>query len=547
MMSYGYVHYLKRIEVAIQQSPDTVAMEDFGTNISYTYRDMAVVIAKLQIFFKKIGLKQGEKVAFCGRNSSNWGVSFFATQIYGAVPVSILPDFTSEDIYGLVKHSDAKVFFASESILKRVDQEQLKTIHTLVNVSTFEVIKSPHARLSWDTIETAYTKEYPNGLDLSQLHYPCENDDDLALINYTSGTTSDPKGVMLSYRSLSNNVSFGLNRIPNGPTKTMVSILPLAHMFGLMYDFTYQIAGGTKVVFITTPLAPQVMLKAFAQEHPYMILVVPLVIEKIFKKSIFPKIKTPLMKFLWNLPVIGPMVRQKVHNTLVHVFGDKMERLIIGGAALNAEVEQCMQDIHFPYCVGYGMTECGPLIAYEDYHTYAAHSCGRIIDGMELRVDSTDPLHVEGEFQVRGMNVMQGYYKNPKATKATFTKDGWLKTGDIGIVDADGNMFIRGRNKNMLLGPSGQNIYPEEIEDKLNNLPFVTESVIVQRNTKLIALIYSEDVEKYGFANVEKKMHENLKVLNTLLPKYSEVVGFELQEKEFAKTPKKSIRRFLYK
>lgn len=540
-------HYLGLLEETIRKVPENMALEDFEGTTKYTFRQMATQIAKLQVLFQLAGLKPGDKVALCGRNSSNWGVSYFATQVYGAVPVSILPDFTSEDIYGLLEHSESKIFFAGESILKRTEVNRMTGIHTLVNVTTFDVVKSDNKKLSWDLVEKTFAKANPDGLDLYALNYPKDDLDALGLINYTSGTTSDPKGVMLSYRSLSNNVEYVLKVIPNGPTKTMVSILPMAHMFGLMFDFTYQVVGGTHVVFITTPLAPPTMLKAFKAHHPFMILVVPLVVEKIFKKSIFPKIKTPVMKLLWNAPIIGNVIKKKIYDALYNVFGGNVEHLIVGGAALNAEVEQCLKEIHFPYCVGYGMTECGPLISYENWKKYIPRSCGKICANMEVRVDSKDPLHIDGEFQVRGQNVMLGYYKNPEATKAVFTEDGWLKTGDVGILDAEGNMFIRGRNKNMLLGPSGQNIYPEEIEDKLNNLDWVTESLIVEREGKLIALIYSEEMENFGKDVVAKRMTLNLKILNNLIPKYSEITDFELQDREFEKTPKKSIKRFLYK
>jgi len=372
----------------------------------------------------------------------------------------------------------------------------------------------------------------------------------LALINYTSGSTGNPKGVMLTHKNLSGNIDFAVKEIPHQAGDKVISMLPIAHMFGLMYEFLYQVCDGAEVYFLTKAPTPTTLMKAFAQVHPFMILTVPLVIEKIIKGKVLPVINKPLMKVLWKTPGIKSLLHKKVSNTLLQAFGGNLRFLIIGGAALNEEVEKCMHDMHFPYCVGYGMTECAPLITYENWRKYLYRSCGKGIVGMELRIDSEDPTKKEGELQVRGVNVMAGYYKNEQATKEAFTEDGWMRTGDLGIIDKDGNLFLRGRSKNMLLGPSGQNIYPEEIEDKLNSLPFVLESVVVQRDGKLVALVYPDNSEaakkQLAGKNIFEVMDENRKELNKVIPLYSQVTAIEVVEKEFEKTPKRSIKRFLY-
>ena len=394
-------------------------------------------------------------------------------------------------------------------------------------------------------IDKAMAEKYPNGYSKNDVSFPKDNMDDLALINYTSGSTGNPKGVMVTHRNLSSNVIFGQDKIPNDPTKSIVSMLPMAHMFGLMFEFIYQLAGGTHVYFIVKNLTPSILMQAFKEVHPYMILTVPLLVEKIFKKQIFPAIQKPLVKALWYTPLVNIPIRKKVYTQLMNAFGGKLEILIIGGAALNEDVERCLKQIKFPFTVGYGMTECAPLVCYENWKKYAFRSCGKGIDRLEIKVDSPDPRRVEGELLVRGENVMRGYYKNLQATDDVFTEDGWLRTGDMGVIDKKGNVFLRGRCKNMILGASGQNIYPEEIEDKVNSLEGVAESVVVDRQGKLVALIYPE--ENKDKAALDALMKANLAAVNKLLPSYSQIASFELVEQEFEKTPKKSIKRFLYK
>ena len=511
---------------------------------------MATQIERLHITFRELGIQEGDKIALCGRNCANWGVTFLAIESYKAVAVSILPDFTGEGVQNLVNHSDAKLLYVGPNVKKKIDPVAMPGLTGIVFMDDYSLFytKDEAVEQTYAKIDSAFTQAYPKGFTAKDVHYPTDNLHELALINYTSGTTSSPKGVMLSHLNLSGNVDFALKRIPHKSGDTVLSMLPIAHMFGLMFEFLYQVCDGAQVYFLTKAPTPSALMKAFAEVHPFMILTVPLVIEKIIKKSVLPVINKPAVKVLWKTPGINKILHKKVSDKLMAAFGGKLRYLIIGGAALNEEVEKCMRDMHFIYCVGYGMTECAPLITYEDWFRYAYRSCGKAIVGMELRIDSDDPARKEGELQVRGVNVMMGYYKNEEATQQAFTKDGWMCTGDLGIIDKDGNLFLRGRSKNMLLGPSGQNIYPEEIEDKLNSLPQVIESVVVERDGKLVALVYPDTAnsgkQQKPLAEV---METNRQRLNKSLPQYSQVVAVELVDKEFEKTPKRSIKRFMYK
>ena len=513
---------------------------------------MANEIARLHVTFRELGIKEGDKIALCGRNCANWGLAFLAIETYKAVAVSILPDFTGEGIHALVNHSEAKLLYAGPNVLRKIDAKEMPGLTAMVFMDDFSLKygASEDVEKTYAAVNEVFAKEYPNGLKAEDVNYPTDNSDELALINYTSGSTGNPKGVMLTHKNLSGNIDFAVKEIPHQAGDKVLSMLPIAHMFGLMYEFLYQVCDGAEVYFLTKAPTPTTLMKAFAQLHPFMILTVPLVIEKIIKGKVLPVINKPLMKVLWKTPGIKNLLHKKVSGTLLNAFGGQLRYLIIGGAALNEEVEKCMHDMHFPYCVGYGMTECAPLITYENWKKYAYRSCGKAIVGMELRIDSEDAAKKEGELQVRGVNVMAGYYKNEQATKETFTEDGWMRTGDLGIIDKDGNLFLRGRSKNMLLGPSGQNIYPEEIEDKLNSLPLVLESVVVQREQKLVALVYPDnsDTGKKLLAgrNMFEVMEENRKELNKVIPQYSQVSAIEVVEKEFEKTPKRSIKRFLY-
>lgn len=537
-------HYFTLIQEVMRGNWNAPALTDYDGDHSYTYGQVAEQVARLELMFEHLGIGAGDKVSICGKNCSNWGLAFLATLAHRCVVVSILPDFTTESIHELVRHSDSKLLFVSPAIMKRLDAAQMSQLVSIVSLDDFSSIAGQ--TVSSDFIDTWMKERYPKGFSIRDVHYPTDNFDELALINYTSGSTGSPKGVMLTHRSLSANVVYGQTNIPNHPGQSIVSILPLAHMFGMMFELLYQMAGGTHIYFITRNVTAPIMLKAFHDVQPYMILTVPLVIEKIFKKSIFPAIQKQPVKTLWNMPLINRPIRRKVYQKLMDAFGGKLEILIIGGAALNGDVEKCLKQIHFPYTCGYGMTECGPLVCYANWHTYAMKSCGRVVDHLELRVNSDNPYEKEGEILLRGSGVMLGYYKNQQATEEAFLDDGWMRTGDVGVIDHKGNVFLRGRVKNMLLGSNGQNIYPEEIEDKLNSLDGVVESVVVERNGKLVGLVFP-DTSIGDKAQTEQLMQENLKRLNEQLPAYEKVSSIELVEQEFEKTPKKSIKRFMYK
>lgn len=537
-------HYFTLIQEVMKGNWNAPALTDYDGDHSYTYGQVAEQVARLELMFEHLGIGAGDKVSICGKNCANWGLAFLATLAHRCVVVSILPDFTTESIHELVRHSDSKLLFVSPAIMKRLDAAQMSQLVSIVSIDDFSSIAGQ--AVSPDFIDTLMKERYPKGFSIRDVHYPTENFDELALINYTSGSTGSPKGVMLTHRSLSANVVYGQTNIPNHPGQSIVSILPLAHMFGMMFELLYQMAGGTHINFITRNVTAPIMLKAFHDVQPYMILTVPLVIEKIFKKSIFPAIQKQPVKTLWNMPLINRPIRRKVYQKLMDAFGGKLEILIIGGAALNGDVEKCLKQIHFPYTCGYGMTECGPLVCYANWHTYAMKSCGRVVDHLELRVNSDNPYEKEGEILLRGSGVMLGYYKNQQATEEAFLDDGWMRTGDVGVIDHKGNVFLRGRVKNMLLGSNGQNIYPEEIEDKLNSLDGVVESVVVERNGKLVGLVFP-DTSAGDKTQIEQLMKENLKRLNELLPNYAKVASIELVDQEFEKTPKKSIKRFMYK
>ncbi len=546
-------HYLSYLQNTVTNKWSDLAMKDLDGTTQYTYGEMATQIARLHTTFRLLGIKEGDKIALCGRNCSNWGVTFLAVETYKAVAVSILPDFTGEGVENLVNHSEAKLLYTGPNVLKKINAKNMPALSAIVLMDDFSLqfAQNDEVEKAYAGVDAAFAEVYPKGYSKTDVNYPTDNIEELALLNYTSGSTGNPKGVMISHKNLSGNIDFAVKTIPHIAGDKVLSMLPVAHMFGLMFEFLYQVCDGAEVYFLTKAPTPSVLMKAFAQVHPFMILTVPLVIEKIIKGKVLPIINKPVMKVLWKTPGIKRILHKKVSNTLLAAFGGQLRFLIIGGAALNEEVEKCMKDMHFPYCVGYGMTECAPLVTYEDWDKYVYRSCGKGIVGMEMRIDSEDPAHKEGELQLRGVNVMMGYYKNPEASKEAFTEDGWMRTGDLGIIDKEGNLFLRGRSKNMLLSPNGQNIYPEEIEDKLNSLPLVTESVVVDREHKLVALVYSDPslakAEVLQGRTVEQVMKENVAKLNKMLPNYSQVTAIELVEKEFEKTPKRSIKRFMYK
>ena len=545
-------HYLSYLQDTMHSNWKSLAMADLDGENKYTYHELATAIAKLHVTWRELGIKEGDKIALCGRNCANWGLLFLAVTSYKAVVVSILPDFTAEGIYGLVDHSEATLLYIGPNVMKRIDPKQMKGLRATIFMDDMTVLEADDKfRKAYAETEKAFKKEYPKGVHIEDINYPVDNYDDLAVINYTSGSTGNPKGVMLTHLNLSGNVEFAHTRIPHQKGDAVLSMLPIAHMFGLMFEFLYQICEGAQVFFLTQAPTPSVLMKAFAQVKPFMILTVPLVVEKIIKKGVMPKISSPAARILWKTPLLNKIIRGKVKEGLDKTFGGQLRYLIIGGAALNGEVEQVLHDIKFQYCVGYGMTECGPLISYEDWWAYAFHSCGKELPQCHVRIDSEDPTSKDGEIQVKGINVMKGYYKNEEATKAVFTEDGWMRTGDLGVLDKAGNIYIHGRSKNMILGPSGQNIYPEELEDKLNSMPCVAESIVVDRDHQLVALVFpdsSADSKKaLGTKTIEQQMEENRVAVNKDLPQYSQISAVELVAEEFEKTPKRSIKRYLYK
>ncbi len=539
-------HFLSYIEEQIKACAAMPAMTDVDTSVTVTYAQMGEQIERLRMLFTELGLKKGDKVALCGRNSSNWATTFLAVAAYEAVGVSILHDFHIDSVHSLVNHSEAKLFFVGDHIIKGVDPEKLPNVEAVVSLATFEpsFVRSEAAA----SVFKAW-KETKIDFSAEKIQLPTTNLDDLVLINYTSGTTSEPKGVMLSNRNISSNIQFARERLHNEPGWTLVSILPMAHMFGMAFEYLFQLSSGCHVYFLSKTPSPQVLMKALADAKPYLVLTVPLVIEKIFKKSVFPKIQAFPLNILWRIPLVNRPIRKAIREKLLSVFGGRLRYLIIGGAALNREVDDCLNAIGFPYLVGYGMTECAPLIGYEDWQKYAKTSCGKIVDRMEVKIDSEDPAKIVGEIMVKGENVMSGYYKNPSATSAVLGTDGWLHTGDLGLI-VDGNIYIKGRSKNMLLGPSGQNIYPEEVEDVINSQPYVVESVVVDRDSKLVALVFPDHdaLKRDGLSDkAETVMAQNRERINKAMPAYSQIARIELVEQEFEKTPKRSIKRFLYK
>ena len=544
-------HMFSYINRSIREGWNNPALTNYGELFTYTYGAMATEMARLHLFYEQLGLHEGDKIALCGANSARWAIALMSAFSYGAVAVSILPDFTGADIERLVNHSDAQVLFVGPAVEQKVNPANMPALKAVISTVDFHPVYTadPAYRREYEQLNTSFKERYPKGFRPEDVHYREDNLDDLALINYSSGTTGNPKGVMLSYRALSSNVQYSIDNMECHPGVNLVSMLPLAHMFGMMIELIYQIAGGSHVYFITRLTTPTLM-KAFRECQPLIILVVPMVLEKIYEKKIRPVVSKPIVRLLWNTPIAGRLVRNRIRQGLMDAFGGKLKSLISGGAALNPEVEKCLMDIRFPYLSGYGMTECGPLVSYVPWQQFKAHSCGRLVDRMEIRIDSSDPATVPGEILLRGDHVMLGYYKNPEATREAFTADGWMRTGDMGTIDAEGNIFLRGRCKTMILGPSGQNIYPEEIESLLNAQPAIDEALVVSRDNKLHALIYLTDehveqMREEGM-NLQEAVLQAVEDVNRQLPSYSRIANFEFMFKEFEKTPKRSIKRYLY-
>ena len=544
--------FLGLIETSIKNHWDLPAFSDYEGH-TYHYKDVARRIEKIHIILEHAGIKKGDKVALVGRNSSNWAICFFGILAYGAVAVPILHDFKPDNIHHIVNHSESKAVLAANSNWENMNDAKMPDVKLFMMLDNFSVIKSKNKETFTvrERINEYFGKKYPRSFTSADVKYHVEKPEELAVLNYTSGTTSFSKGVMIPYRSLWSNTQYAYDNIPFiHAGDNFVCMLPMAHMYGLAFEILNGINKGCHIHFLTRTPSPRIIAESFMNIKPTLILAVPLIIEKIIKSKVFPELEKPLTRFLLKVPFIEKKLLEIVAAKLTASFGGNFKQIVIGGAGLNKDVENFLRSINFQYTVGYGMTECGPLIAYEQWDTYKAGSCGRVVDRMEAKIDSEDPVNAVGEILVRGTNVMLGYYKNPEATKSSFTKDGWLRTGDLGTIDEDGFIYIKGRSKTMILGPSGQNIYPEEIEQQLNNMAYVAESLIVSQNGKLVALIYPdwEQVDKQGIDHnkIEILMQENIKDLNELLPGYSKISGIKMYQEEFEKTPKRSIKRYLY-
>ena len=544
---------------AIQQSVidhwDLDALTDYK-GATLQFHDVARKIEKLHILFENCGVVKGDKIALCGRNSSQWAVAFLATLTYGAVAVPILHEFMADQIHNIVNHSDAKLLFVGDHVATQIDPEQMPNLEGIINNPDYSLMVSRTDKLTFarEHLNELYGKKFPKFFRKEHVHYYIEeNGEELAMINYTSGTTGFSKGVMVPYRALWSNYDFAEHVLGETIDKgdRIISILPMAHMYGMAFEFIFEFLHGCHVYYLNRIPSPAIIAQAFAEIKPKIIIAVPLVIEKIIRKKVFPKLQSNRMKLLFNMPVISKKVRQMICKEVVKAFGGHLYEVIIGGAAFNQEVESFLKKIEFPYTVGYGATECAPIICYRDYKTFAPGSCGRAALHQEVKIVSPDPKRIPGEILTKGPNVMLGYYKNPEATAETIDRDGWYHTGDLGTMDDDGNVFINGRSKNMLLGANGQNIYPEEIEDKLNSMTMVVESIVVQRDTKLVALVHPDmdEAKNMGFSDEDLKniMEQNRNGLNEILPAYEKISEIEIHEEEFEKTPKKSIKRYLYK
>lgn len=539
------------IENSIKQNWDSDALTDYK-GATLQYKDVARKIEKLHIIFEASGIRKGDKIAVCGRNSSHWGVAFLATVTYGAVIVPILHEFKADNVHNIVNHSEAKLLFVGDMAWENLNEAAMPHLQGIFMMTDFTLLVSRNEKVTYarEHLNEMFGRKYPKNFRREHVSYYHDRPEELALLNYTSGTSGYSKGVMLPYRCLWSNTQFAFDVLTLKPGDKLVSMLPMAHMYGLAFEFLYEFAAGCHIFFLTRMPSPKIIFQAFADIKPDLVVAVPLIIEKIIKKNVLPKLETPTMKLLLKLPIINDKIKATVREQVIQAFGGNFYEIIIGGAAFNQEVEQFLKSIDFPFTVGYGMTECGPIICYEDWKRFKLGSCGKAAPRMEVKILSPDPENIPGEIVTRGPNVMLGYYKNEEATREVLDADGWLHTGDLATMDAEGNVSIKGRSKNMLLGPSGQNIYPEEIEDKLNNMPYISESLIVQQNEKLVALIYPDfdDAFAHGLNNtdIERVMEENRVALNQELPAYSQIFKVKIYPEEFEKTPKKSIKRFLY-
>ena len=541
----------KLLEKSFRENWEREALSNYqGTTLKYS--EVAQRIKYLQIAFEQCGLKKGEKVALCSRNQANWGVCFLAAMTYGAVPVPILHEFKPENIHYLVNHSESRVLFVDEMIWEGLSEIEMPGLEVIVQMSDLSFLYAKNrdgAEIKKKLLET-FTSLYPEGYKPENLNFHEDKPEELALINYTSGTSGFSKGVMIPYRALYANIVFAREEAePQMNCESeIVAMLPSAHMYGMMFEFLFEITIGAHVHFLTRIPSPKVILKAFGEIHPDVIIAVPLIIEKVYKNQVKPVVDR-LNSFM-RIPIVNQIILKKIRNSMIEAFGGRFEEVILGGAAFNPEVEQFMRKIHFPFTVGYGMTECAPIITYAKWWKSRAGSCGRPVAGCEIRIDSKDPYTIPGEVQVKGPNVFLGYFKNPEATKMSFTKDGWFRTGDMGIVDKDGFLYLKGRSKCMILGPSGQNIYPEELEAVINNVTYVVDSLVVEEKGGLTALIYPDyhqaEMDGMSGEQLEQRLKEGLPEINRRLPNYAQIRKIEFMPEDFERTPKKSIKRYLY-
>lgn len=542
----------KLFEESFKKNWDRPAISNYQ-GVTLHYRDVARRIEKMHIMFEECGLQKGDKVAICSRNQANWAVSFLSALTYGAVPVPLLHEFKPGNIHHLVNHSEAKILFVDDVVWEGLTESEMPLLHAVIQVNTFKLLYSADEKITSarEHLNELFGRKYPEAFVPDAISYYEDSADELAIINYTSGTSGFSKGVMIPYRAIWSNIVFASRVYPLlDNTKSVVSMLPCAHMYGLMFEVLYELSVGAHVHFLSRVPSPKIIMQALAEVKPYVIIAVPLVIEKIYKSKVKPVLEKEGIRFLMKLPVLNQVVMNKIRTELVNAFGGQFEEVIIGGAAFNKEVEAFFKQIGFPFTVGYGMTECAPIITYDDWKEEKLYSCGKVAPNLEIKIESADPQNVPGEVLVKGANVFLGYYKNEEATSAVFTKDGWFRTGDMGVIDADGSLFLKGRSKCMILGPSGQNIYPEEIETVLNSQPYVVDSLVIEDNGGLTALIYPDfrlgETDGMDQRGMVKHFETALSDINKELPNYAKLKKIEVMSEDFERTPKKSIKRYLY-
>jgi long-chain acyl-CoA synthetase len=545
-------NFIKYIETSLKENWNLPALSDYQGE-SYKYSDVARKIARIHIMFEECEVKKGDKIALIGKNSANWAMTYLAIISYGATVVPILPDFLPDDVHHIVNHSDSVVLFTGDPIWENLDEQSMPNLRAIFSLTNYNLLvegKSENIKNIYKKLETLYEDLYPGGITAEKLNFDDVSNEEVGVLNYTSGTTGFSKGVVLPLNSLAANIRYARKNLPLDPGDNVVSFLPLAHTFGCAFEFLWPFTIGCHIHFLTRTPSPKIIIQAFQEVKPTIVISVPLILEKIYKKQIIPLLDKTSMKFLLSVPFVDKAIYSKVKKKLTDVFGGNFKEVIIGGAALNKDVELFLRKIDFNFTIGYGMTECGPLISYANWDKAKIGSAGKLVDTLEVKIDSVDPYNEVGEIMVRGENLMYGYYKNVEATEQAIDKEGWLHTGDLGIIDKENYIFIKGRNKSMILGPSGENIYPEEIEAKLNNLMYIQESVVIEKDNKIIALVYPDletvDKEKINEARLIEIMEENRKEANLSLAKYMQISKIKIYPEEFEKTPKRSIKRFLY-